>query len=76
MKGRVAVISDLSTEFQRLINSGRSRQLRTHLEYASLTMVSDVGRTASRSESLFSPASVTQNTSGVNPLKCSAYFLR
>ncbi len=72
----VEVISARKTEFQTLMRTGRSRQLFTHLLYASLIIVSEVGLMASRSPSSLSPECVTQKTSGVKPSKCSASLFR
>ena len=69
--GFVALISERSAVFQKLIFSGRSLQLCTHLEYIVYARVSDVGRRASLSPSSLFPEWVTQNTSGLNPAKCS-----
>src|SRR5207249_11884851 len=72
INGLVEVISARKTLFQTLMRTGRSRQLLTHLLYASLIIVSEVGLIASLSPSSLFPECVTQNTSGVKPSKCSA----
>src|SRR5437667_7298339 len=72
MNGLVEVISARKTLFQTLMRTGRSRQLLTHLLYASLIILSEVGLIASLSPSSLFPECVTQNTSGVKPSKCSA----
>ena len=72
----VALVSQRTMLHHWLIFSGKSRQLRIHFEKVAYMMVSDVGRTASFSSSGVSPPWVTQATSGVNPAKCSASFLR
>jgi hypothetical protein len=74
MNGFVAFISARSAVFQMLIFSGRSRQLFIHFEYNEYARVSDVGRSASLSPTSVSPECVTQNTSGLKPLKCSFSF--
>ena len=69
MKGFVSFISALNTEFQKFNFNGKSLQLFIHFAYDSYAIVSDVGLIASLfSMSLF-PVFVTQNTSGVKPLK-------
>jgi len=68
-EGLVEVISARKTLFQTLMRMGRSRQLFTHLLYASLIIVSEVGLMASRSPSSLLPECVTQKTSGVKPSK-------
>ena len=71
----VAFISARSAEFQKLMRSGRSRQLFTHFEYIEYARVSDVGLSASRSPITLPPECVTQNTSGSKPAKCSFSLL-
>src|SRR3989338_3149188 len=67
-KGAGCLNSHLTTEFHWLSLSGKSLHERIHFEYESYIIASDVGLTASLSPSFVWPPSVTQATSGVNPL--------
>lgn len=75
-KGTGCLNSHLTTLFHWLIFNGRSLWLRIHFLYVSYIIVSDVGRMASRSGSLESPASVTHATSGEKPSMCDDSFFK
>ena len=58
-----------------LIRIGRSRHDCTHFAYIVPMIVSEVGRTTSRSSSTSLPPCVTQATCGAKPSTCSASFI-
>ena len=70
-KSRVT-FSQRTTLAHWLMRMGRSRHDCTHLAYIVPMMVSEVGRTTSRSSSTSLPPCVTHATCGAKPSTCSA----